>query len=186
MSDSPTTTDASSGGEVESELSPTASGSDSLPRITPPLSSPKHTHARTHARTHNETGVRGLKKSVKELELSLLQLQQDVHIPRVVLSPHPAVREVVERAAAENRKPTIHDFEHRCACAAVVILSRRSCTAVSLSRPRSLGFVLCGFESFAHCSFVFALLFCLAGSKTRPFWTRCPKRLRGGRGRYSR
>ena len=88
MSDSPTTTDASSGGEVESELSPTASGSDSLPRITPPLSSPKHTHARTHARTHNETGVRGLKKSVKELELSLLQLQQDVHIPRVVLSPH--------------------------------------------------------------------------------------------------
>eukprot|EP00043_Microstomoeca_roanoka_P020037 m.234910 g.234910 ORF g.234910 m.234910 type:complete len:4574 (+) comp17091_c0_seq1:164-13885(+) len=60
-----------------------------------------------------QSGVRGLKKSVKDLELSLLQLQQDVHIPRVVLTPHPIVREVIERAERENRKPSIHDFEDK-------------------------------------------------------------------------
>lgn len=50
---------------------------------------------------------------MKELELSLLQLQQDVHIPRVTLTPHPSVREVIERAEKENRKPSIHDFEDK-------------------------------------------------------------------------
>ena len=49
-------------------------------------------------------GVRGLKKALGDLEMSLLHLQQDVEIPHIVLTPHPLVKEV-RRASLPPRHP---------------------------------------------------------------------------------
>lgn len=45
----------------------------------------------------NSAGIRGLRKSLGDLELSLQHLQQDVEIPHITLVPHPLVKEVCFR-----------------------------------------------------------------------------------------
>ncbi len=42
--------------------------------------------------------------------MALLQMQQDVEIPHVVLVPHPLVKEVIDKATAAKRKPDVQDF----------------------------------------------------------------------------
>ena len=53
-----------------------------------------------------KTGVLGTKKKLAELQLSLLNLQQNVEIPDLVLSFPDVVQEALDAAAARNTKPS--------------------------------------------------------------------------------
>ncbi|CAG0909860.1 unnamed protein product, partial [Cyprideis torosa] len=57
-----------------------------------------------------KNGDPAVEKKMAELEMGLLHLQQNIAIPEVTLSIHPAVVAVVKRAAEENRKATLADF----------------------------------------------------------------------------
>ncbi|KAI9017153.1 dynein heavy chain [Gaertneriomyces semiglobifer] len=54
-----------------------------------------------------KTGVPVAKKKIAELELSLLQLQQNVDIPEVILQFNPLVLRAVETCRAHNRRITV-------------------------------------------------------------------------------
>ncbi|XP_065912168.1 cytoplasmic dynein 1 heavy chain 1-like isoform X2 [Dysidea avara] len=51
-----------------------------------------------------------VQQKITELEVSLLHLQQNTDIPDVQWKFHPAISAVVQKAAEENRKPTVKDF----------------------------------------------------------------------------
>ncbi|KAH6676840.1 cytoplasmic dynein-like protein 1 heavy chain 1 [Halenospora varia] len=53
-----------------------------------------------------KTGIPVTKKRMAELELSLLQLQQNIEIPDLQLPMHPMVQNALEEAASRNIKPT--------------------------------------------------------------------------------
>ncbi|KAJ3099515.1 hypothetical protein HDU96_010687, partial [Phlyctochytrium bullatum] len=53
------------------------------------------------------TGIPMAKKKIAELELSLLQLQQNVEIPEVSLSIHPIVQRAVEKFRDNDLKPSV-------------------------------------------------------------------------------
>ena len=61
-------------------------------------------------RQAEKLGVKGVRKAMGDLELSLRQLQRDVQVPEVTLPIHPVVKEVIAKATAEGRKPTVQDF----------------------------------------------------------------------------
>ncbi|XP_065319190.1 dynein heavy chain, cytoplasmic-like isoform X2 [Gordionus sp. m RMFG-2023] len=54
-----------------------------------------------------------VEKKIAELEMGLLHLQQNIEIPEIVLSVHPAVKQVLDICKAENRKPKIEDFDDK-------------------------------------------------------------------------
>ena len=54
--------------------------------------------------------VPSVQKKISELEVSLLHLQQNIDIPDIQLTIHPAISGVVQKAAEENRKPKVEDF----------------------------------------------------------------------------
>ena len=54
--------------------------------------------------------VPSVQKKISELEVSLLHLQQNIDIPDIQLTIHPAISGVVQKAAEENRKPRVEDF----------------------------------------------------------------------------
>ena len=51
-----------------------------------------------------------VQQKITELEVSLLHLQQNTDIPDVQWKFHPAISAIVQKAAEENRKPTVEDF----------------------------------------------------------------------------
>ena len=59
----------------------------------------------------DRAGVPVAKRKFAELELSLLQLQQNVEIPQVQLHVHPVVRDTVERCAREARRVSVEAVE---------------------------------------------------------------------------
>lgn len=58
----------------------------------------------------SKTGTAVTKKKFAELELALLQLQQDIEIPRLSLPLHPIVQHVIDEAAARQAKATLDDI----------------------------------------------------------------------------
>ena len=50
-----------------------------------------------------------VQKSINELAVGLLHLQQNIAIPDINLNFHPVVSQAVEKAAKENRRPVIED-----------------------------------------------------------------------------
>ena len=60
----------------------------------------------------DRAGVPVAKRKFAELELSLLQLQQNVEIPQVQLHVHPVVRDTVERCAREARRVSAVSYTH--------------------------------------------------------------------------
>lgn len=52
------------------------------------------------------SGIPAAKKKIAELELSLLQLQQNVDIPETILAVHPAIRRAAQRASAQGARPS--------------------------------------------------------------------------------
>lgn len=54
--------------------------------------------------------VPSVQKKISELEVSLLHLQQNIDIPDIQLTIHPAISDVVQKAAEQNRKPRVEDF----------------------------------------------------------------------------
>ncbi|KAI9745692.1 MAG: Dynein heavy chain, cytoplasmic [Claussenomyces sp. TS43310] len=61
---------------------------------------------RGRADVEAKTGIPVTKKRMAELELSLLQLQQNIEIPELSLGLHPVVQNAVDEAEARNTKPT--------------------------------------------------------------------------------
>jgi len=51
-----------------------------------------------------------VEKKIAELEMGLLHLQQNIDIPEITLTIHPAVAAVIKKAQEENRKPDVSDF----------------------------------------------------------------------------
>ncbi|XP_065167911.1 dynein heavy chain, cytoplasmic isoform X2 [Atheta coriaria] len=51
-----------------------------------------------------------VEKTIAELEMGLLHLQQNIDIPDVTLPPHPNVASMIKQCADEGRKPKIADF----------------------------------------------------------------------------
>ncbi|KAI0132222.1 dynein heavy chain, N-terminal region 1-domain-containing protein [Xylariales sp. AK1849] len=62
---------------------------------------------RSRADVDAKTGIPVTKKRMTELELSLLNLQQNVEIPELLLPFHPVVQHALENAAAKAVRPTI-------------------------------------------------------------------------------
>ncbi|EMR09626.1 hypothetical protein PNEG_02210 [Pneumocystis murina B123] len=56
------------------------------------------------------TGIPAAKKKIAELELSLLDLQQDIEIPNISLTIHPEVERFVLEANKQNMQPLIQNF----------------------------------------------------------------------------
>lgn len=51
-----------------------------------------------------------VEKTIAELEMGLLHLQQNIDIPEITLTIHPTVANVIKRCADESRKPKVADF----------------------------------------------------------------------------
>lgn len=51
-----------------------------------------------------------VEKTMVELEMGLLHLQQNIDIPEVTLTINPTVLSVISKCAEENRKPKVSDF----------------------------------------------------------------------------
>ncbi|KAK5647577.1 hypothetical protein RI129_002469 [Pyrocoelia pectoralis] len=51
-----------------------------------------------------------VEKTIAELEMGLLHLQQNIDIPEITLPVHPIVASVIKRCADESRKPKVADF----------------------------------------------------------------------------
>lgn len=51
-----------------------------------------------------------VEKTMVELEMGLLHLQQNIDIPEVTLTINPTVLAVISKCAEENRKPKVSDF----------------------------------------------------------------------------
>lgn len=51
-----------------------------------------------------------VEKTLAELEMGLLHLQQNIDIPEITLPVHPIVASVIKRCSDENRKPKVADF----------------------------------------------------------------------------
>lgn len=51
-----------------------------------------------------------VEKTMVELEMGLLHLQQNIDIPEVTLTINPTVLTVISKCAEENRKPKVSDF----------------------------------------------------------------------------
>ncbi|KAF5301350.1 hypothetical protein FQA39_LY10748 [Lamprigera yunnana] len=51
-----------------------------------------------------------VEKTIAELEMGLLHLQQNIDIPEITLPVHPTVANVIKRCADESRKPKVPDF----------------------------------------------------------------------------
>ncbi|RKP12335.1 dync1h1 protein, partial [Piptocephalis cylindrospora] len=56
-------------------------------------------------------GIPMAKKKFAELELSLLHLQQNVEIPEIILSIHPAIQRAVEKCRESNKRVTVDVVE---------------------------------------------------------------------------
>ena len=54
-----------------------------------------------------------MEKKLTELEMGLLHLQQNIDIPEITLTVHPAVAGVISAANAKGTKPQVADFEDR-------------------------------------------------------------------------
>lgn len=54
-----------------------------------------------------------VEKKIAELEMGLLHLQQNIDIPEITLTPHPFVAAAIKRAADENRRVRVADFEDK-------------------------------------------------------------------------
>lgn len=59
--------------------------------------------------SEKEKLVMSIQKNMNDLAAGLLYLQQDVTIPEISLSIHPIISEAVQKAAQEDRPPTIED-----------------------------------------------------------------------------
>ena len=57
--------------------------------------------------------VPAVQQKFNELEVSLRHLQQNINIPEVQLVVNPEVMEVVEKATAKNKKPSVVSFGTR-------------------------------------------------------------------------
>ena len=57
--------------------------------------------------------VPAVQQKFNELEVSLRHLQQNIDIPEVQLVVNPEVMEVVKKATAENKKPSVASFGTR-------------------------------------------------------------------------
>lgn len=51
-----------------------------------------------------------VEKTMVELEMGLLHLQQNIDIPEVTLTINPTVLAIISKCAEENRKPKVSDF----------------------------------------------------------------------------
>lgn len=51
-----------------------------------------------------------VEKTIAELEMGLLHLQQNIDIPEITLTIHPTVANVIKRCGDEGRKPKVADF----------------------------------------------------------------------------
>lgn len=51
-----------------------------------------------------------VEKTMVELEMGLLHLQQNIDIPEVTLTINPTVLSMISKCADENRKPKVSDF----------------------------------------------------------------------------
>lgn len=51
-----------------------------------------------------------VEKTIAELEMGLLHLQQNIDIPEISLQVHPYVAQVIKQCADEGRKPKVADF----------------------------------------------------------------------------
>lgn len=51
-----------------------------------------------------------VEKTMVELEMGLLHLQQNIDIPEVTLTINPTVLSIISKCAEENRKPKVSDF----------------------------------------------------------------------------
>ena len=51
-----------------------------------------------------------VEKKIAELEMGLLHLQQNIDIPEITLTIHPAVATVIKKCAEEGRSPKVTDF----------------------------------------------------------------------------
>lgn len=58
----------------------------------------------------DEMGIKGVKKAVADMELSLQHLQQNVDIPEINIQVHPKVKDIISQASAEGRKPSVQDL----------------------------------------------------------------------------
>ncbi|KAM0792972.1 hypothetical protein ACM66B_002727 [Microbotryomycetes sp. NB124-2] len=63
------------------------------------------------AKDADKLGVPMTKKKFAELELSLLHLQQNVEIPEIYLTTHPAVTAAIASAQAVGKRPTVDDID---------------------------------------------------------------------------
>lgn len=54
-----------------------------------------------------------VEKKIEELEIGLLHLQQNIEIPEITLTVHPAVAAVIKKCAEEGIKPKVADFGDR-------------------------------------------------------------------------
>ena len=54
-----------------------------------------------------------MEKKLTELEMGLLHLQQNIDIPEITLTVHPAVASVIAKAAERGTKPQVADFGDR-------------------------------------------------------------------------
>jgi dynein heavy chain 1 len=73
------------------------------------------THVRSNrfADTEAKTGIPVTKKKLAELELSLLHLQQNIEIPELFLTTHPALQSVIDKAARTGNRPSIEMLQQR-------------------------------------------------------------------------
>jgi len=58
----------------------------------------------------DKIGFKNATRSVTDLELSLLHLQEDIEIPEINLIIHPVVKQLISKATEENRKPSVQDL----------------------------------------------------------------------------
>lgn len=63
--------------------------------------------ANNRSDAEEKTGVPGAKKRLADLELSLLHLQQNIEIPQLVLTLPEVIQEALEKAAAQNERPSL-------------------------------------------------------------------------------
>lgn len=54
-----------------------------------------------------------VEKTIAELEMGLLHLQQNIDIPEISLQVHPYVATIIKQCADEGRKPKVADFGDR-------------------------------------------------------------------------
>ena len=59
----------------------------------------------------NDKIVNSAERKLAELETVFLHLQQNIGIPEVTLTPHPAVAAAIKKAGEEGRRATVADLE---------------------------------------------------------------------------